>query len=79
MIQINLLTKQKQASKQQQQLRFTKGKNWRGWINQKFRINTYTLLYIKQINNKDVLYNTGDSTQYSVREKNLKKNGYMYN
>ena len=58
---------------------FTKGKNWRGGINQEFRINTYTLLQIKQINNKDVLYKTGDSTQYSVRENNLKKNGYMYN
>ena len=26
----------------------------------------YTLLYIKQITNKDLLYSTGNSTQYSV-------------
>ena len=31
-----------------------------------FRINTYTLLYIKQRINKDLLYSTGKSTQYSV-------------
>ena len=29
-------------------------------------INIYTLLYIKQIINKDLLYSTGNSTQYSV-------------
>ena len=27
---------------------------------------TYTLLYIKYITNKDLLYSTGNSTQYSV-------------
>ena len=26
----------------------------------------YTLLFIKQITNKDLLYNTGNPTQYSV-------------
>ena len=26
----------------------------------------YTLLYIKEINNKDLLYSTGNSTQYLV-------------
>ena len=29
-------------------------------------IDIYTLPYIKQITNKDLLYNTGNSTQYSV-------------
>ena len=29
-------------------------------------INIYTLLYIKQIINKDLLHSTGNSTQYSV-------------
>ena len=29
-------------------------------------IDTYTLLYIKQITNKDLLDSTGNSTQYSV-------------
>ena len=39
---------------------------WGKGINQEVGINTYTLLYIKQIINKIVLYSTGDSTQYSV-------------
>ena len=29
-------------------------------------IDVYTLLYIKQITNKDLLYSTGNSTQYSA-------------
>ena len=29
-------------------------------------IDTYTLLYIKEIINKDLLYSTRNSTQYSV-------------
>ena len=35
-------------------------------INWKFGIDIYTLLYIKQITNKDLLYSTGNSTQDSV-------------
>ena len=31
-----------------------------------FRINIYTLLYIKQINNMDMLYSTGNYIQYFV-------------
>ena len=41
----------------------------------------YTLLYLKWIANKDLLYSTGNSAQYYVTtsmEKNLKKNRYMY-
>ena len=37
-----------------------------GGVNQEFRINIYTLLYIKQIINKDLLYSTGNDTQYFV-------------
>ena len=45
----------------------TKGETveW-GGINQELGVNTHTLLYIKQILNKDLLYSTGKSTQYSV-------------
>ena len=32
----------------------------------KVGIDTYTLLYITQITNKDLLYSTGNSTQYSI-------------
>ena len=42
-----------------------KGKG-KGGINQEFGINIYTLMYIRQITNKDVLYSTGNYTQYSV-------------
>ena len=44
-----------------------------------FGINRYALLYIKQINNEDVLYST--ATQYFIITyggKNLKKNICMY-
>ena len=37
-------------------LMVTKGEKW-GGINLKFGINRYTLLYIKQINNKDLKKN----------------------
>ena len=42
-----------------------KGKGWEG-INWEFGINRYTPLYIKYINNKDLLYSTGNSAQYYV-------------
>ena len=41
----------------------TKGEG-RGGINQQGGINIYTLLYIKQIINKDLLYSTENYTQY---------------
>ena len=37
-----------------------------GGINWEFGINIYTLLYIKEINNKDLLYSTGNYIQYLV-------------
>ena len=42
----------------------------------------YILFYIKQIINKNQLYSTGNSTQYSVisymRRESEKEYGYMY-
>ena len=35
-------------------------------INWEIRTDVYTLLYIKQITNNDLLYSTGNATQYSV-------------
>ena len=35
-------------------------------INKVFGIHTYTLLYIKQVTNKDPLYSTGNYMQYFV-------------
>ena len=43
-----------------------KGKHLGERTNQEVEINIYTLLYIKQKNNKYLLYNTGKSTQDSV-------------
>ena len=39
---------------------------WRGGMNWEIRIDIYTLLFIKEITNKDQLYTTGNSTQYSI-------------
>ena len=62
---MNLLTKQKQTHKRRKQTYGYQRGNV-GGINQEFEINIHTLLYIKQIINKDLLYSTGNSTQYSV-------------
>ena len=53
-----------------------------GEIDWEFEIDMYTLLYLKWINNKDLLYSTGNYAQYYVTTKmgkNLKNNRYMYN
>ena len=45
----------------------TKGESDReGGLNWEIGIDIYTLLYIKQITDKDLWYSTGNSTQYSV-------------
>ena len=52
----------------------------RGWISQEFGRDIHTLLPITQINNKDLLYRTGNSTQYFVIIYNGKESEieYMY-
>ena len=62
---MNFFAKQKQTHKLSKQTWLPKGKGG-GGINQEVGINIYTLLYIKQIINKDLLYSTGNATQYSV-------------
>ena len=69
-----------ESQMQKTNLWLPEGKEEEG-ISQETRINIYTLLCIKQITNKNLLYSTGNSTQYSVMtymEKNLKKSKYMY-
>ena len=49
-------------------------------IYQEVGINIYTLLYIKQITNKDLLYGTGNYTQYFVitcKSKESEKDMYV--
>ena len=80
MVQMNLFTKHKQSQMQKTNM-VTWGKE-RGEINWETGTDICTLLYIKQITNKDLLYSTGNSTQYSVMTymgKNLKKEWiYIY-
>ena len=62
---INLFTKQKQSHRYRKQTYGYQGKR-RGGINWEIGIDIYTLLYIKQITNKNLLYSTGNSIQHSV-------------
>ena len=62
----------------------TKGNSGGGELNEEFGINIYTLPYIKQVNNKDLLYSAGSYTQYLVITYNGKKSekesdSVMYN
>ena len=63
---MNLFTKQKQSHRCKKQTYGYQGGKVGGGINWEIGNDIYTLLYIKQITNKDLLYNTGNSTQYSV-------------
>ena len=62
---MNLSTKQKQSYRYRKQSYGFQGVR-EGGINWEIGTDIYTLLYIKQITNKDLLYSTGNSTQYSV-------------
>ena len=44
----------------------TKGEGKGGRIDWEFGIDMYTLLCVKQITNKDLLYSTGYTAQYSL-------------
>ena len=74
--EMNLFTKQKQTRRHRKQTYSYQ----QGGINQEFGINRYKLLYIKQINNKDLLYSTGNYVQYLVMIYNGKEseNEYIY-
>ena len=56
----------KSKKKKSPKMCFQKPKQLGAGINQEFGINIYTLLCIKQVTNKDLLYSAGNSTQYSV-------------
>ena len=71
-IQTHLLTKQKQTHRHRKQTSGYQTEKGVG-ISQKFGINTFTLLYIKKINDKILLYGTGENIQYLVISYNGKK------
>ena len=66
MVQMSLRTEQKQAHRHIKQTYGFQGGKWSGGINWEIGIDMYTLLYIKQIINKDLLHSTHSSTQFSV-------------
>ena len=77
-----LISKAKIESQTQKTNLWLPGDKGGGEINQEFGININTLLYIKWVNNKDLLYSTGNYTQYLVitynRKEPEKEHKYMY-
>ena len=67
MIQMNLSIKQKQTHRHRKQSYGYQRVKWGGGIiKQEFGIKICTLLYVQQIIYKDLLYSTGNYTQYLV-------------
>ena len=65
MIQMNLLTKQKQTQRYRG-LVFAKGKGHGGGMNWEIGIGRYKILYIEWTNNKVLLYRTGNYIQHPI-------------
>ena len=66
MIQINLLTKHKETPRLRKPTYCCVGEGWRAGTVREFGMNMYTLLCLKWITNKDLLYSTGNSAQCYV-------------
>ena len=77
---MKLFTKQKQTHRCRKQTYGYQEEKGVGGINQEFGISRYKLRYIKQINNKVLLYSTGNYIQYSVITYMGKEseNGWIY-
>ena len=74
---MNLLTKQKQTHRHRKQTYgYQRGKEVEG-INQESGISRHKLLYIKQINNKVLLYSTGNYIQYLIITYNGKESAKL--
>ena len=65
MTQQNLQNKNR-LKDSENKLLVTKVETWGEGINQEVGIDKYTLLHIKYMGNKDLLYSTGKFTQYCV-------------
>ena len=57
---MNLFTKRKQTPRLKEQTYVYQGEGLGEGIVREFGINMYTVLYLKCITNKDLLYNTGN-------------------
>ena len=66
MIQTNLFTKEKQTHRPREGTYAYQGEGRKEGIVMEFGIDKYTLLYLKWITNKDLLYSTGNCAQYYV-------------
>ena len=65
---LNLFTKQKQPQRLREWTYGCLGEKWGKGIVREFGINMYTLLYVKWVTNRDILYSTGNSTQCYVAD-----------
>ena len=63
---MNLSTEQKQTHRHREQTCACQRWWGRRGMDWEFGIDMYTLLYLKWITNKDLLYSTGNSAQYYV-------------
>ena len=66
MIQMYLFTKQKQTHRLTEPTYGCQGRRAGEGTDWEFRTDKYTLLYLKQKSNRDLLYSTGNSAQYSI-------------
>ena len=79
---MNLFTKQKYSHRYREQTYgYQEGKSG-GRLNWEIVIDIYTLLYIKKITNKDLLYSVGNASQCSITaymgKESKKKRTYVY-
>ena len=63
---MNLFTKRNRLKDTENKLMVTNGNSEQGEMKQDLGINKYTLLYVKQVNGKNLLYSTGNYIQYLV-------------
>ena len=63
----------------EKELMVTSGEGWGEGIAREFGMDMDTLLYLKWITNKDLLYRTGNSAHCSVKPEGIwRENGYLY-
>ena len=78
MTQMNTPMKQKQTNRHREQICGCQARGGsRRWKNWEFVINKCKLLYIGWINNKVLLYNTGNHIQYPMINHNGKEYEYV--
>ena len=77
MTQLSLSMEQKQNLRRRQQTAGGQGRGCWGRNGREVVVSRCKLSYIEQTNNKVLLYSTGNYNQYTVMEKNMKKNVHI--